>query len=79
VRPHSLDALAEHISLANPVSHVGKLYNRGADRMAVRMVAHLAGILEATCVIERGQRIDARLTTSHALEGVRLYCIEDAP
>jgi S-adenosylmethionine synthetase len=35
----------------NPVSHVGKLYNLVAERLAARIVTEIAGISDAQCVL----------------------------
>jgi len=46
-RPMSLEAAAGK----NPVSHVGKLYNLLANRIARAVVAEVAGVLEAYCYL----------------------------
>lgn len=46
-RPMSLEAAAGK----NPVTHVGKLYNVAAGRIAAELVAHVPGVAEATCVL----------------------------
>jgi S-adenosylmethionine synthetase len=56
-RPMSLEAAAGK----NPVSHVGKLYNIAAGRIAQALVAEFAGVIEAYCVLASriGQPVDA--------------------
>lgn len=46
-RPMSLEAAAGK----NPVTHVGKLYNIAANRIAQAAVAEVAGVQEAECVL----------------------------
>lgn len=46
-RPMTMEATAGK----NPVSHVGKLYNVAAQRLAERLVAQVAGIGAAECVL----------------------------
>ena len=46
-RPMTIEAAAGK----NPVSHVGKLYNLTAGRIAERIVRDTAGILSATCIM----------------------------
>ena len=46
-RPMSLEAAAGK----NPVTHVGKLYNIVAHRMAQALVAEIAGVNEAQCLL----------------------------
>ena len=55
-RPMTIEAAAGK----NPISHVGKLYNLVAARMAVRLIGDVPGILEATCVVvsQIGRPID---------------------
>ena len=55
-RPMTLEALAGK----NPITHVGKLYNAAASRLAAAVVAELPEILEAEChlVSEIGAPID---------------------
>lgn len=55
-RPMTLEAVAGK----NPISHVGKLYNAAASRMAATIVANVTEITEAECylVSEIGTPID---------------------
>ncbi|KAB2943098.1 MAG: methionine adenosyltransferase [Hyphomicrobium sp.] len=55
-RPMTLEALAGK----NPVTHVGKLYNAAASRLAAAIVAEVPGVMEAECylVSEIGSRVD---------------------
>jgi S-adenosylmethionine synthetase len=55
-RPMTLEALAGK----NPITHVGKLYNAAASRLAAALVAEVPGILDAEChlVSEIGTPID---------------------
>ncbi len=46
-RPMTLEAAAGK----NPVSHVGKLYNVAAHRIAAALVGNIAGVAEASCVL----------------------------
>jgi len=46
-RPMTLEALAGK----NPVTHVGKLYNAAASRLAAAIVAEVPGITEAECYL----------------------------
>lgn len=46
-RPMTLEAAAGK----NPVSHVGKLYNLAAGRIARAIVESVAGVLDASCVL----------------------------
>ncbi|TAK40290.1 MAG: S-adenosylmethionine synthase, partial [Betaproteobacteria bacterium] len=46
-RPMSLEAAAGK----NPVTHVGKLYNIAAHRLAQTLVAEIAGVTEARCLL----------------------------
>jgi S-adenosylmethionine synthetase len=46
-RPMTLEALAGK----NPVTHVGKLYNAAASRLASAIVAEVPGITEAECYL----------------------------
>ncbi len=46
-RPMTLEAAAGK----NPVSHVGKLYNVAAGRIAAALVAEIAGVKEASCTL----------------------------
>jgi S-adenosylmethionine synthetase len=46
-RPMSLEAVAGK----NPVTHVGKLYNIAANRIARATVAEVPGVIEAYCVL----------------------------
>jgi len=64
-RPMSLEAAAGK----NPVSHVGKLYNVVANRIAARIVATMPGTTEAYCwlVSQIGRPID-----DPAVAGVRV-------
>ncbi len=64
-RPMSLEAAAGK----NPVTHVGKLYNVAAGRIAAQLIREVAGLEEAYCVLVSGigrpvrepQRVDLRL------------------
>jgi S-adenosylmethionine synthetase len=47
LRPMSLEAVAGK----NPVTHVGKLYNIAANRMAAAIVAEVAGVSETECYL----------------------------
>ena len=66
-RPMTLEALAGK----NPVTHVGKLYNAAASRLAAAAVAKVPGIVEAECFlvsrigapIDRPQFVDLRVRT----------------
>jgi S-adenosylmethionine synthetase len=81
-RPMSLEALAGK----NPVSHVGKLYNVLAQRIAQGVVAEVPAVVEATCwllsrigdPIDRPQVADVRLHLADpaALESARPRAIE---
>jgi S-adenosylmethionine synthetase len=55
-RPMTLEAVAGK----NPVTHVGKLYNAAASRLATAIVAEVQGIAEAECylVSQIGMPID---------------------
>jgi S-adenosylmethionine synthetase len=55
-RPMTLEALAGK----NPMTHVGKLYNAAASRLAAALVAEIPEIVEAEChlVSEIGAPID---------------------
>ena len=55
-RPMTLEALAGK----NPITHVGKLYNAAATRLAASIVAEVPGIAEAECylVSQIGMPID---------------------
>jgi S-adenosylmethionine synthetase len=55
-RPMTMEAAAGK----NPITHVGKLYNVAADRIAQALVQELDGVVEAYCylVSRIGQRID---------------------
>ena len=76
-RPMSLEALAGK----NPVSHVGKLYNVLAHRIAAALVTDVPGIEQAECylVSQIGRSIDdpqlidlkVRVTDARLLEAVR--------
>lgn len=46
-RPMTLEAMAGK----NPVTHVGKLYNAAASRLAAAIVAEVSGITEAECFL----------------------------
>jgi S-adenosylmethionine synthetase len=61
-RPMSLEAVAGK----NPVSHVGKLYNVAATRMAARLVAGIEEVEEACCFL--ASRIGAPVTEPRALD-----------
>lgn len=64
-RPMTLEALAGK----NPVTHVGKLYNAAASRLAAAAVAEVPGIIEAECFlvsrigapIDQPQLVDLRV------------------
>jgi S-adenosylmethionine synthetase len=64
-RPMSIEAVAGK----NPVSHVGKLYNVLAGRLAAEIVGSVSGIRGATCVAvsEIGRPIDQPHTLDLAL------------
>jgi S-adenosylmethionine synthetase len=70
-RPMTLEAAAGK----NPVSHVGKLYNVAAGRIAAALVAEIAGVEEATCTLvsQIGRPVDdpliADLTIRQTLGG----------
>lgn len=76
-RPMSLEAVAGK----NPVTHVGKLYNIVANRIAQALVAEIAGVTEAQCALASriGEPIDApalvdvkaRLAQPAALDALR--------
>jgi len=76
-RPMSLEAVAGK----NPVTHVGKLYNIAADRIARAIVAEVPGVTEAYCLllgrigtpIDEPQVADVklRLEDRDALEAIR--------
>jgi S-adenosylmethionine synthetase len=76
-RPMSLEALAGK----NPVTHIGKLYNVAASRIAQAIVAEVPGVAEAYCWLlgRIGAPIDEpqvaevklRLTDPGALDAVR--------
>jgi S-adenosylmethionine synthetase len=76
-RPMSLEALAGK----NPVTHIGKLYNVAASRIAQAIVAEVPGVAEAYCWLlgRIGAPIDEpqvaevklRLADPGALDGVR--------
>lgn len=55
-RPMSLEAAAGK----NPVSHIGKLYNLAAQRIAEAVVSEIAGVRRAECLLlsSIGSRID---------------------
>lgn len=61
-RPMSLEAVAGK----NPVSHVGKLYNVAASRLAARLVAEIEEIEEACCFLV--SRIGAPVSEPRALD-----------
>lgn len=46
-RPMTLEALAGK----NPITHVGKLYNAAASRLATAIIAEVQGIIEAECYL----------------------------
>jgi S-adenosylmethionine synthetase len=81
-RPMSLEAAAGK----NPVTHVGKLYNLAANRIAAATVAEVPGAVEAYCwllgrighPIDEPQVADVklRLEDSDALEAVRPRALE---
>lgn len=66
-RPMTLEALAGK----NPVTHVGKLYNAAASRLAAAVVAEVPEVVEAECFlvsqigapIDRPQLVDLRMRT----------------
>lgn len=68
-RPMTLEAMAGK----NPVTHVGKLYNAAASRLAAAIVAEVSGITEAECflVSQIGAPID-RPRIAH----LRVWCRE---
>jgi S-adenosylmethionine synthetase len=70
-RPMSLEALAGK----NPVTHVGKLYNVAAGRLAKSLVRELAGVREAHCCLV--SRIGAPIDEPQALD-LRLRLDEGA-
>lgn len=67
-RPATMESLAGK----NPVTHVGKLYNVTARRIAERLVEEIEAVEEATCAlvsrighpIDRPQIVDLRLRTA---------------
>ncbi len=67
----------------NPVSHVGKLYNLAATRMAAVIAGEIPGIVDATCVavsrigapIDAPQLVDVRLALA---PGQTLAAVRDA-
>jgi len=81
-RPMSLEAAAGK----NPVTHVGKLYNLSATRIAHALVADVPGVVEAYCwllgrigsPIDEPQVADVklRLADPAALEAVRSRALE---
>lgn len=70
-RPMSLEALAGK----NPVTHVGKLYNVAAARLAQSLARELAGVREAYCCLV--SRIGAPIDEPQAID-VRLRLAEGA-
>ena len=69
LRPMTLEGIAGK----NPVSHVGKLYNLAARRLAGDLVARLEDAAEARC--SRVSRI-GRSITEPQLVGIRLRTVE---
>jgi S-adenosylmethionine synthetase len=67
-RPMTLEAAAGK----NPVTHVGKIYNVVAPRIA-KGIADLAGVLEATCILS--SRI-GRPVSDPAIVDVRIVALE---
>jgi S-adenosylmethionine synthetase len=68
---------AEAAAGKNPVSHVGKIYNVLADRLAARLVAHVAGLQAVTIWLssEIGQPVDQPRVVyarAHLAEGAAL-------
>ncbi|KAB2943575.1 MAG: methionine adenosyltransferase [Hyphomicrobium sp.] len=78
-RPMTLEALAGK----NPITHVGKLYNVAASRLAAAIVAEVPGIAEAECylVSQIGSPVDRPRMTYLRIgchEGVLSADAEDA-
>ena len=78
-RPMTLEALAGK----NPITHVGKLYNAAASRLAAAIVAEVPGIIEAECylVSQIGTPVDRPRMTYLRIcchEGVLSSDAEDA-
>ena len=81
-RPMTMEAVAGK----NPVSHVGKLYNLAASRIACSIVDGVPGVLDASCVlvsrigspIDEPQLADVRLVLDPAqrIDGVRAAVAE---
>ena len=71
-RPMTLEASAGK----NPITHVGKLYNAAASRLAAAVVAEVPPVIEAECslVSEIGAPID-RPRVAH----VRIRCTDSVP
>jgi S-adenosylmethionine synthetase len=61
----------ESIAGKNPISHVGKLYNLAAQRMAASLVEELPGVSEAECRLV--SRIGAPV--DEPLADLRLRCV----
>jgi S-adenosylmethionine synthetase len=74
-RPMSLEAAAGK----NPISHVGKIYNRVAKRISERVVEEIEGVEEAYCYIvsqigkpiNEPQILDVKIRTKKSLSAIQ--------
>ena len=66
----------ESVAGKNPMTHVGKLYNVAAGRIAAALVEGVAGIAAAQCALV--SQIGAPVTKPHIVD-IRIGTIDDEP